>query len=225
MINKKVFCAVASIGIASSVYSNAIDFNKDFYGKFNANIGYSFQGYTGDVTDIIDEMEISGNTNKYSHSIVLGAGFNTYYKLNNTIEPFAGIYFEGRIPVSKYNVYDYYNSSYQYGEKMSIKEVFNTQFKFGAKLNVVKDFAIQPYYSVGFNVLMLNYKDVDDYDNDSEKIKKSKVGFTTGAGVDFIIKDRFTVGVDYRYGQNKMSLPTDIKVKTHTGTIKVGVQF
>ncbi|GEM_PF-3593653 len=48
------------------------------------------------------------------------------------------------------------------------------------------------------------------------------VGLNVGAGVEFVIKDRFTVGAEYRYTDVKVN---GVKFKTHDVGVKFGVQF
>ena len=48
------------------------------------------------------------------------------------------------------------------------------------------------------------------------------VGLNVGAGVEFVIKDRFTVGVEYRYTDVKI---TGVKFQTHNVGAKFGVEF
>ena len=48
------------------------------------------------------------------------------------------------------------------------------------------------------------------------------VGLNVGAGVEFVIKDRFTVGVEYRYTDVKVS---GAKFQLHNIGAKFGVEF
>ncbi len=48
------------------------------------------------------------------------------------------------------------------------------------------------------------------------------VGLNVGAGVEFVIKDRFTVGAEYRYTDVKVNC---VKFKTHDVGVKFGVEF
>ena len=57
------------------------------------------------------------------------------------------------------------------------------------------------------------------------KKSKTKVGLSTGVGVDFLLKDRFIVGLEYRYAEVKFSSILDKKVKTHNFGINFGYQF
>lgn len=70
------------------------------------------------------------------------------------------------------------------------------------------------------------FLDVDNSDI-SEVIKPLtktlyRVGLNAGAGVEFLIQDRFTIGVEYKYSEVKFDA---LKVQTHNVGVKFGVQF
>jgi opacity protein-like surface antigen len=49
-----------------------------------------------------------------------------------------------------------------------------------------------------------------------------KIGLNVGAGVDFVIKERFTVGVEYKFSQVKMY---GLSIPSHAVSLRLGVQF
>ena len=204
---KKVL--LSTLAVASSVAvnsANAYDFNKDVYGHAYGKIGYTFQGYTGVMKDAIDESE---DSKKFTHGLNIGGGYDVYYKLNNFINPFAGLELQFRIPLTSKVAKD---DRYNYEAK--IQEFLKFDARFGAKMSVCKDVAVSPYVLVGLNAM--KYKDtLDDY-------SKTKAGLTTGFGVDTIIKDRYIAGVEYRYGFNKFD---DLKIQSHNFAVNFGVQF
>ena len=63
---------------------------------------------------------------------------------------------------------------------------------------------------------------VNDEHEDANNIHKTKIGLNVGAGVDFVIKERFIVGVEYKFSQVKMY---GLNIPSHTVGLKLGVQF
>ena len=52
--------------------------------------------------------------------------------------------------------------------------------------------------------------------------KPIKIGLNAGAGVDFVIKERYVIGLEYRYSQVKFDY---LKAQTHNIGIRFGVEF
>ena len=197
----------ATILASASSAANAYNFNDKIYGKAQFNVGYSLQGYSGDVKDSIDlSDEMGEKVNKINHAITLGAGYNVYYKYNSFINPFVGLEAQGRIPVA----------GHEYVEGAKLLDVFRFNAKFGAKMNIAKDIDVQPYALLGMNVMQIKTSD------DGVSDKETKAGLTTGAGVEAIFNDMFVVGAEYRFGYNKFQ---EAKVLTHSLGIKLGVQL
>ena len=62
----------------------------------------------------------------------------------------------------------------------------------------------------------------DNNNNNSDVLRKTSIGLNVGLGLDFIIKDRYILGMEYRYSEVKFK---EYKVKTHNVGMKFGFQF
>ena len=212
----------ATILASASSAANAYNFNDKIYGKAVGKIGLSAQTYTGDLKDITDQ-DTTGDTtkNKANLAVTLSAGYNVYYKASSFLNPFVGLEAQGRVPV--------YGSKLVEVEGMHIGQVFNVDgytydfkdffrfnAKFGAKMNISQKVALQPYALLGMNLMQFkaSFEGVSD--------KETKVGLTTGAGIEAIINDLFIIGAEYRFGYGKF---TNVKVQTHDVGISFGVQL
>ena len=139
-----------------------------------------------------------------------------YYTLNERFALFSGLEIQGRYPVDgEFASIDVYH--YKYGEYLR----FNA--KLGLKTDLTKDIAVETYGIVGMNMAEFKSKqDGDGYD-------KMNIGLTTGTGINFIIVDKFILGVEYRYGLNKFNnigeTNSAFKMKTHSVLAKIGYQF
>lgn len=214
-MRKSLYIAVLSVVLPFAVNSaQAHDIGDSFYGRANVKIGYTFQGFKGEVEDFIDELERFGvidyDTSKSTQGINIGIGYDVYYKLNSFINPFFGLEAQGRIPISSKIVKNE-------GAVHSLAEYFRFNSRVGAKIIACKYIAFSPYALVGLNVMQFEMKAMD--------FKKTKTGLSVGAGVETIIKDRFTVGIEYRYGSNKMKELEFNEVKSHNFAVNLGVQF
>ena len=220
--------AFAAVGVSA----NAMDFGSNFYGKANVNLGYNLQGYQGDVKNLInDAKDENADTNKYNHGITIGVGYNFYYKLNKklfdkTIHPFVGLDITGKIPVAGTKLIketdevrtedEEGNAEGSENAGNKIGEYFMFHVKAGAKLELNKDVAISPYYMLGFNVLK--------YKVDSES--KTTAGLSTGVGVETLIKEKYSVALEYRYTLNNVKgSESDLKVQTNNMMLKLGYHF
>lgn len=213
----------ATILASASSAANAYNFNDKIYGKAVGKIGISAQTYTGDIKDIVDQ-DTTGDTtkNKANVALSLSVGYNLYYKVNSFLHPFVGLEAQGRVPVFGSKFLDY--KGLRTGGYVSIdgftydfKDFFRFNAKFGAKMNISQKFALQPYALLGMNVMKLKHTS-EGYTG----YNKTKVGLTTGAGIEAIINDIFIIGAEYRFGYGKFN---EIKVQTHDIGISFGVQL
>lgn len=224
MKSKVLKGAVLSTAILASANSvaNAYNFNDKIYGKAVGKIGVSAQTYTGDLKDITDQ-DTTGDTtkNKANVALSLSAGYNLYYKASSFLNPFVGLEAQGRVPVYGSKLLDYeglHIGGYidENGVSYDFKDFFRFNAKFGTKMNISQKFALQPYALLGMNVMQ--FKTSADGVSD----KKTKVGLTTGAGIEAIINDLLIIGAEYRFGYGKFN---EIKVQTHDIGISFGVQL
>ena len=230
-MRKSLYIAVLSVVLPFAVNSaQAHEIGDSFYGRANVKIGYTFQGYTGEVKDIINDAKDNGlDTNKFTHAVNIGIGYDIYYKLSKSINLFAGLEAQGRIP--------FVNKIVKAGDdSQGILEIFRFNARLGAKMIACKDVAFAPYALLGLNVMYFELGDSQaqisaistgvDHTTIEKDNSLSSVGISTGAGIETIIKNRFTVGVEYRYGLNKFSNEDEpLKIKSHNFAVNLGVQF
>lgn len=79
------------------------DFNKNIYGKLNANIGYNLQTYGGGMNEVFElakNSAIDYKMNKADHALNIGVGYNFYLDFTNTFHPFVGVEATVRIPLA-----------------------------------------------------------------------------------------------------------------------------
>ena len=206
-----------------------MDLADDVYGRVNVSLGYNLQNYTGDDFKFWQDgaKNYGGKTNKYNHSIMLGVGYNFYLKVNDRFNPFVGFEAIGKLPLSGSKIAS--ESHIEDGDLVSSTMKFNEYFifngKFGGKVNVYKDIAVAPYAMIGFNVSQLKLSN-----ESGEYFKKSKVGISTGAGIETLFKvmnQEFSAGVEYRFTMNKFTFnyPSHVRLYTHNFMVKFGYHF
>ena len=121
------------------------------------------------------------------------------------------------------------NRTDAYGDPDILLAKFNEYFifngKFGGKVNIYKDIAVAPYAMIGFNVAQYKLKD-----ENAELFNKTKVGISTGAGVETLFKvmdQEFSAGIEYRFTMNKFTIeyPARERFYTHNLMVKFGYHF
>ena len=226
-----LLCAGALIaGLANG--ASAMDFSDQGYGKANVSLGYNYRSWTGDQKKIMNLINAEEGTKIYksSHSIMLGLGYNVYYKATDWAHPFFGLEATGQFDLKGRTYVDgkgYYENVSKYWE------FFRFNGKFGAKFIVNQDLSVLPYATLGFTVVKTSERVIDCVSPlDCPYYYKYLVGLTTGAGVDVLIKDRFSVGVEYRYVKVQKKLapaPVDPVTKqvweSHNISVKFGYHF
>ena len=98
----------------------------------------------------------------------------------------------------------------------SAYEKLNATIKFGAKYKFNNNYSAQLYLPVGLNLLQIT----ETINTESKRI--DKIGLTVGIGADFIIKERFSIGVLYRYGYNRYN---NITFNTNILQFKFGINL
>ena len=225
-----LLCAGALMAsLTQSAYT--MNLTDDVYGRVNVSLGYNIQKYTGDdFKDLINAWkdELGTKTNKYNHALTIGVGYNFYLKVNDRFNPFVGFEALGRIPLTGNKIVDA-NLTDAYGDPDVLSAKFNEYFifhgKFGGKVNIYKDIAVAPYAMIGFNVAQYKVKD-----ESTELFNKTKVGISTGAGVETLFKvmnQEFSAGIEYRFTMNKFTTeyPERLRFYTHNLMVKFGYHF
>ena len=235
-----LLCAGALIaGLANS--ASAMDFSDSVYGKANVSLGYNYRHWTGDVKKSINASHIreiegepititSMNGKSGAHGLTLGLGYNVFFKANDFFHPFVGLEVTGQFDIKNRSYLDGKESYETVGKYW---EFFRFNGKFGGKFIINNDFSVLPYATVGFNVVKASSHVIDCTSPEyCPYWYKYLVGLTTGAGVDVLIKDRFSVGVEYRYVKVQKtftSAPVDGPVKhvweNHNIAVKFGYHF
>ena len=176
MKKSSLLLATAIIVSAGLKDAKAYDFNDKIYGKANVNFSYTIQPYMDDT--------IRGAT-ETGHAFALGGGFNVFYKVIDSIHPFAGAELLFRIPLNGYN------------DALSYREFMMFHFKFGAKINASKEISVLPYYIIGFNVAQIKTT------VGALTATETKASLSTGLGADVLYKDKYSVGFEWRYSRYK----------------------
>ena len=214
-------------GLAQS--ASAMDFSDSVYGKANVSIGYNYRSWIGDVKT---QMNMLPQTKSYksSHSIMLGLGYNVYYKANDWAHPFFGLEATGQFDLKGRT---YLDGKVTAENVTKYWEFFRFNGKFGTKFIVNQDLSVSPYATLGFTVIKTSEHVIDcESPLECPYWYKYLVGLTTGAGIDVLVKDRFSVGVEYRYVkvQKKFAIaPVDPVTKqvwkNHNIAVKFGYHF
>ncbi len=205
------FLSLVAITAFSTINTaNAVDFSDKFYGHIKIGIGASYQHIKG------------SDNNKNNYAPIINVGYNVYYRLNDIINPFIGLEVRTRIAISD-RVYKDRTT------RISHREILTMNANIGSKIKVSNNISIAPYGMVGFTYgdIVFNYTGImtDDF-------YKYKVGFTTSAGIEAIISDRYYIGLEYRYCKSKFNIDNDdphsgsvVEIKGHEAVVKFGVYF
>ena len=108
---------------------------------------------------------------------------------------------------------------------------------FGGKIVFNRYFAIQPYATVGFNVVQRKFSflhgNYTTYNlpnggvvkllNDTSSTTKTKIniGLSTGAGIELLIYERLSIGADYRHTVNQFKIFENSK--TYSSALTAGL--
>ena len=205
--------------------ANADNFSDKLYGR--AKLGFGFSAKNINIQGNDDEEGGISGVKKTKPKMIIDFNYNVYYKLNDFVDPFVGVNFRGAIPLNGNSIGKVYENEVNpySGEvvdtteyKMGYQEYMSMALNLGAKLKINNNLAVAPYGLVGFSI------DKSQVSSPEENFYTADVGFVTGAGVEMILFDRFSIGAEYRYGQTKFSGST-VKVRKNEGLIKFGVFF
>ena len=115
-------------------------------------------------------------------------------------------------------------NAYRLSKTITVQEYFVFNAKFGGRVIVNEKFSVQPYATIGFNILQakihISQGTQTTYDTQID------LGLSTGFGIEALIKDKFAIGIEYRKTFNKFKVSNnDIKVKTDNAMVKFGYYF
>lgn len=115
-------------------------------------------------------------------------------------------------------------NAYRLSKTITVQEYFVFNAKFGSRVIVNEMFSVQPYATIGFNILQAKIH----ISQGAEMTYSTQIdiGLSTGFGIEALIKDKFAIGIEYRKTFNKFKVNNnDIKVKTDNAMIKFGYYF
>ena len=195
--------------------------SKNFYSKVKIGVGYELQRYTG--SDVKDAFDSSDEKNRFNHAPVISLGYNLYYKLNKRFALLGGLEVQGRYTIKGKDFVSSDGGSVQYNEFLRLSA------KLGFKTNLSKKVAVETYGIIGGNIAL--FEDIELLSAGTRDGKCTAVGLSAGAGIDFVIADKFTVGVEYRRGFTNIDIDhlsddvSKFKMKTDSVLAKIGYQF
>lgn len=201
----------------SKVKNKSLDVKKEqsskqsrFYGKANINIGYGYQDGVGGVVNAAyyenpDNITYQKQEEKGKNSFVISGGYNVYLKTGNTINPFVGYSVLARFssPSSYYN--EIKEGSTARANGVEFKEYGTITGRVGVMINLYKNIlSLQPYVLGGINMANIGQRRAK-FGGNKYDIKTNRVNFGVvyGAGLDFVIGERFTIGGEFYRSVNK----------------------
>ena len=116
--------------------------------------------------------------------------------------------------------------SNNYELNMRFHEYFFLNAKFGGRIIFNRNLSLQPYLTAGFNVVQAKFNVISNEYNVSGK--KINIGLTAGCGLEALIRDRFSIALEYRRTFNKFNLPSPVgefKMQSNNLNIKVRYYF
>ncbi len=213
--------------LKSSVYVGA------GYSDYNATDTMS--EYIISRSSAIESYNNSNNVKRYSP--IIGFDVNLYFRLIKNLQLFAGLdamtrnlgaatYEYNKVGVLTLSLdrqaYNYLN--------VTFREYLRLSAKFGARINICKNLAIEPYVLGGINISSINYSTKFSFIfSQYNSGNKTDIGRVFGSGANFILKDRYIIGVEYYNTVNKVNINDrfyqSFKLKVHNIFIKFGIQF
>ena len=190
--------------------SKAIIIDDNLYIRARAFSGFEFQFSRFDDREIIH-----GKKNKTNYVVPVGIGANLYFNIYETLNPFVGIEFIGRIPMNNSG----YKNTMHLGMPAVVKyrEIFLTHLKLGVKAELTQGLDVLPYGIVGFNVSEIKTKVYD------LSKTKNQVNLSIGFGAELLLYDTLFIGAEYRYStynDNRV-----LKIDNHNLSFKAGFEF
>ncbi len=200
--------------------NNSASFSSKFRNRVKIGFGASWQSSTVDGIDTewwgVDDFV---GTKKNNVAIDINIGDNIYYKLNDVVHPFVGLELKVRIPVTSDKFYMSGDGMHGFG----YKELFVSSLNIGAKINVTNNFSIAPYGLVG--VFAHRIRDYD-YEYNDDIWSDTNIAFTAGGGIELIMLDRCSIGLEYRYSKGEFKhIFKGTNAVNHTVATKFSVYF
>ena len=181
--------------------------NKETYTIYDDVIGTNKVNEKASLSDAVSSFADLHVLEGASTMVELFKRVNNY--LNNTNQSTSSLYYwsDGN------GTYVIYNLNDAEIKDNIVEEWKNNADQFGGTsfLDTGKKFLLERKY----------VRQQSDFEVKEERLK-SKVGLNVGAGVEFVIKERFIAGVEYKFSQLKMY---GLNIPTHSVALRLGVQF
>lgn len=248
MFKKRELLFLGLFGLSAfNVAEAKSDFFDKFYVRGNAYVGYNYSMSNYSMVGVRNNVDLLGLNDPYEtksilrHSPIVGVGANLYFKISKRLDLLAGVDITGRIPVGtkteESRSFNEYEEIYAYSDSYVFQEYAKLNAKLGVKVNFNKSFAVESYGLAGINVAKFdrNFNYVSRVGSLVEYNKAGiNIGTVFGAGANFVIKDRYTVGVEYYNSRNARNISGThrgdeigfkSKLNIHNVLVKFGVQF
>ena len=208
---KLFFLFFLTISTLVTESADAYIFSEHMYGRAKIFGAYDLQ--SSSIKDVGgSSLQSYGKVN---HALFVGAGYNVYFNVFDTVHPFVGIEMATRVIGTK-SVYKEEPFHDLKAEKY-YKELFYTHLKAGAKIIVDDKISVTPYGMIGFNV--------DEIVTKVENLTSSAkyMNLSAGFGGECALYDRFYVGLEYRYTTTNAG--NYVRVNNHNIMMKFGFEF
>jgi len=206
-----VLAALPIVGMSATAGAHEFKNGSSFYGNFRVNLGYQMgidqQFVNNSTKDPIKEFskDNDGIGNDYNnltpltHKITLGALYNVYYKNSSDIfHPFVGAGIQLNIPVAAWETVE--KTGKIYYNKQAIYDFLEVNLRAGVKIKAIEGLAIEPYVGYGKTLAVIVSKTHNGYiDKDTRTYGDLNLLDTYYAGIDFVIKEKFSIGVGYKF--------------------------
>ena len=220
ILNKSNVVLIAGLGLmtAMSNQSQALSFSGIEH-NINVGAGYiyqnNFDGAMSFSKEILLEEKAEGNkaTNNVN-SINLYVGYDAVFKFNSLLNPVAGVFVNGNVPLNKI-----WSSSEGSQQTASVLDI---DVKLGNRFMLTKNLNTDVYGFVGAGIGYYN----STVKRTNESITNMQKGVSAGVGID-VAYHNVVLGVYYKYTDMKGINQdwADTLVKTHNVGVKIGYRF
>ena len=191
-----------------------------FTHKFNLSIGGDYQIFAGDfrentrnrfysvnniVVNGLSTVMANGNADKKGvFSFIIAGNYDFQININSILNPFVGVGLDLSFPITKIN--NIYSYKTNIGNFADVKVRIGNSFKvFGIfDINVYADggFGTSIWYANGDTISAAVYTATRDVTVEKQYLEsdiKISYGYVFGGGVDFVIKEFYSIGIFYNF--------------------------
>ena len=211
MKNKYLYFLVLLVGCVFNIATSKAseDVNSKVSHKFDFTLGLSWQVYSDDYREAtkgkfyyLDSSEVKLKDIKYGNSFDLSGVYDLQFNITKHFRPFIGVGVNVSFPISKLNVIGQYYTS--------ISNFAGVNLRVGGSFRFLDIFEVNVYANGGFTsaIWLANGASINvttgiiGLFTINEKVyldQAIKFGYVYmyGGGVDFVIRDRYTIGLFY----------------------------